>query len=492
MIIKTLSLCTLLLFSATALKAENHMLILGGGGEPTGASTIFDSTMKILGTNLKSTNWKYQASFNGGHAETEQMLATSYAAPEAPTTNFTTDNYNKMIADYKAKILMGQIKPGDQLMIIMNTHGAAKSKNEKTHLVAASGGTGATDLNSLTGTKLVSMDALEELVKLSNERGINLGLVDLSCHSGNTQALKANAPNTCIITATGPKHYGFAGESAFSGTFMKNLKKGVTLEGAFLKARTESRDASFPMISTDENAQIVAEVYSSITPYLYFYEPEADKLTDYIIATSKDCINCKRDSQFAALISTIERLQQASTGTRNGFNGEELKKLLVEYKAQQDQMIRAQKALGIDVLSKKENFSASIAMSDIVKGKKVNKVLTFERKNMSWNEIIDMDPDDTIRTFEGYRDRSKSATNKADNQVVIDGWKKIKAKKEEILSQYPKLKNLQIESKNIVKQIGANRDIAEKIAMQEKKLYDELYRQKQSLNTNDPCRKIVF
>ena len=183
--------------------AENHLLVLGGGGEPKKDSTIFDNGINNFGENLKKSNWKYEVSFNGGHKKTESILQMHYSAGVAPITNFTQDNYAILIENYKNKILKGEIKSGDQLMIIISSHGAQRIPGDLTHSISASGGT-ALDLNKLSGSKLVSLDKLQEIVRLTNDRGIKLGLVDLTCHSGTTLALKNNAPNTCIVTASGP------------------------------------------------------------------------------------------------------------------------------------------------------------------------------------------------------------------------------------------------------------------------------------------------
>ncbi len=460
---------------------------MGGGGEPQGADTIFDSTMKTLGGSLKSTDWKYNVTFNGGHAETEAMMMSQYPKAVAPITPFTADSYKKMINEYKAKIVMGEIKAGDQLIVMVNTHGASKYEKEtKTHKIAVSGGNGTGDLNNLSGTKLVSLDDLEELVKLSNEKGIKLGIIDLSCHSGNTMALKTNAPNTCIITATGPKHYGYAGESAFTGKFAKNLKKGESLESAFLKARAESTDPAFPMISTDESEQIVAEVYAAITPYLYYYDPKADKLSDYLISNSQDCVTCTRDAQFKALIDKITDLQAASNGKRNGFNGEELKRLLAEYKAGQDNIIKQEQALGVALLTKNEEFTS------IVPSKTKKSAFGSFSMKMTWAEILRSNPEDVIKSITANNAKDKDASTLATGMAAVEVWKKIKDKQQQIISQYPQLKDAKEQSTKIAASIGENRQVAEKIALQEKKFYDELYRQKQSLNTDEPCRKIIF
>lgn len=484
--IKTIVLSTFLLSSNLVL-AKNHMLIMGGGGEPRGSNTIFDSTMKIFGDNLNQADWKYNVSFNGGHVNTEAMMSSSYSKAINPITPFTANAYKRMISDYKAKILMGDINSGDQLIVMVNTHGAANNdKDVKTHKVAVSGGNGTKDLNNLTGTELVNMDDLQELVTLSNQRGIKLGIVDLSCHSGNTMALKTNAPNTCIITATGPKHYGYAGDNAFSGKFAKNLKKGETLESVFLKARAESNDPAYPMISTDESDQIVAEVYAAITPYLYYYDPKNDKLSDYLISNSADCVTCTRDIQFSALIKKITELQAASTGKKSGFNGAELKKLLADYKAGQDNIIRQEQTLGGALVTKTENFTA------VAPNKKKTSSFGVFNLDLNWEEIVRANPDNVIKTIIASIKTTKDPDTLANAHAAIAGWKKINVKQQEILSKYPQFKDAKEQSKKIAISIGENRAVAEKIALQERKFYDELYRQKQSLNTDDPCRRIVF
>lgn len=476
-------LFTLLTLTSTPLKAENYMSIMGGGGEPQGPKTMFDSTMKLLGANLKElTNWKTEVSFNGGHSETEAILYSYPGLTSAPT-RFTEENFKRTISGYKARILMGDIKASDQIVIMVNTHGAEKVGKEKTHQIAVSGGR-ATNLNNLSGSKVVSMDELEELVKLTNERGIKLGIIDLSCHSGNTMALKKNAPNTCIITSTGPKHFGFSGADAFTGTLAKNIKKGSTMEMAFLNARAQSNDASFAMISTEENDAIVAEVYALITPYLYFHEVNADKLTDYILNNSKDCITCTRETEFKALIDKINKLKNASLGQKNGFNAEELKRLLTNYKSQQDDLINKARRIGVGQGDKQETFSTPVTLN----GRKIRDfALTYKV-----SDILSTDFDSTIKSVTALVKSSKSAIDKAETEAALATWLKLKQRKDELVRNNPGLKSAESEAKELIKGIGENRATAEAIALQEKKFYDELYREKQSLNVDDPCRKIVF
>ena len=473
-------LFTTLFLSTTTVFAENHILVIGGGGEPVGSSTNFDRRIGQLGLNLQETNWKYEISFNGGHSTTEQILKTNYPSPVAPITEFTVDEYNRLLKDYKNKILSGKIKAGDQLMVLTSSHGSAKAKGMTTHAISAKSGP-ITDYNSLKGSATVNLDLLGDIVKLTNERGIKLAIVDLSCHSGNTQALKKNAPNACIITSTGPIHYGFSGVSAFTEKFIQNLKAGTNLEEAFLKGRIQSSDPAYPMISTEANDQIVKDVYESITPYLYYYNPKTDKMTDYIVETANRDLMCKRENDFKKLISQIENLQSVFNSKANGFNAEALKDLLVNYKQSQDQVLKASQAMGADNLSKREVFTLPAN----------TKPITGFKLEYSWKELLELDVDKRIADYEKFKQFSSSPVAKADNQAAIDFLKTVNEKKQSIIRQHPKLKNFKDNVKSLVTGMNNSRKLADQVAVQERQLYEELYRRKQN-SSNNPCRNFVF
>ena len=472
---------TALILSSTTLYAENHMLIIGGGGEPARDHTIFDTRIGQLGKNLQETKWKYEVSFNGGHSTTERILRTNYPSASAPITDFTVEQYNRLLLDYKNKILSGKIKPGDQLMIITSSHGSAKGKGMLTHSISAKGGP-ITDYNSLKGSATVNLDFLGDIAKLAHERGIKLGLVDLSCHSGNTLALKQYAPDACIITSTGPVHYGFGGATAFTDKFILNLKAGTNLEEAFLKGRIQSSDPSYPMISTEIGEQIVSDIYSSITPYLYYYNAITDKMTGYIVETANEDLICKRDNDFKKLISQIENLQAVVKSNKNGFNAEALKSLLNDYKKSQDQVLKSVIAMGADKLSTKEVFTLPAG----------TKPLSGFKLEYTWKELLNLDIDKRIADYEKFIKFSSSPQAKADNQAAINFLKIVDAKKQSIINQYPKMKNFQENTKMLTAGMSNSRAIADKIALQERQFYEELYRRKQSNSSSNPCQNFVF
>ena len=478
---KILKLITFLVSTQFAY-AENHLLILGGGGEPEVASTIFDGGMKDFGYNLKKSKWKYDISFNGGHRKTEKILKKQYSKGETPPTDFTRENLTNLIASYKNKIVSGRIKSGDQLMIMINTHGAEKGSQEVTHKIALKGGA-FTNLNSLAGSELVSLDSLQEIVELTNERGINLGIIDLSCHSGNTLELKKNATNTCIISASGPLHYGFAGRGTFTNNFLANLRPGVNLEEAFLKSRRDSTAVDYPMISTNTNNKIIKNIYAGITPYLYYNDPESDKLSAYIEQSSNPLQMCQREEGFHKLIAKIDGLKSVLNFNKKTFNADKLKSLLFEYKMNQDNILKAIEKMGVFNLQKFEEFiipaKAGIYSLDI-------------KMQITWQEILYSDLDGMIENYKESLRISTSAEDKKNTQGMIDYLKVVMSKKQQIITENPKLENYQEHVDVMIKSMDNSRKMAQKIAVQEKKLYEELYRQDQSADSNDPCKKIIF
>ncbi len=463
-------------------QAENHLLMIGGGGEPKEKKTIFDNGLNKFSKNLKKSKWKYEVSFNGGHKKTEKILAKRYSKGIAPTTSFTQSNYVDLIESYRNKILTGQIKSGEQLMIIINSHGAERNNGENTHSIATSGGV-ALNLATLSGASLVSLDNLQEIVNLTNERGIKLGIVDLSCHSGTILALKKNAPNTCIVTATGPDHWGFTGPKKFSNNFLTALKPGVNLEDAFLKARLESNDSGYPMISTIENDKIIKNIYENITPYLYYYKPNEDKLTPYIFDNSTVTLFCKRQDDFTELISKINELQSVVRSKKKSFNADKLKELLLQYKKNQDEVLLNSMKLGSYKLDTVEIFSMPV--NAYTKG-------SILQASYTWRELLDFNAEGALEFYVQNKKNLATEEEKEQYQAVIEFLKRVNTRKQQPFLENPQLINYKDQTALLVQQMNQTQELANSIAIQEKKLYEELYRRNQTNNPNEPCRSIVF
>lgn len=208
----------------------NHLVLMGGGGEPNGPTTIFDKGLKNLSkfTNEEKLNWIPDIAFNGGHPETEKILRSLVDKNiYSPIKSFTPDTYEEKISRYEKKILDGDVKSGDKILLMIDTHGSPSSEDE-THKI------------STIGYNTVSIDRLQRLINLAEEKGVKLAIVDASCYSGNTLNLKSK--KTCIMSAASAESIG---STSWNEKFSENLKKGRNLEEIFLKLLMTERMLHF-------------------------------------------------------------------------------------------------------------------------------------------------------------------------------------------------------------------------------------------------------
>jgi len=472
------------LITSTA-HAEKNLILLGGGGEPKNMSTtIFDNTLTEMDKFLNTNKWKSVISFNGGHTQTDAMITMKFDNA-AVKTSFSQNNYNTIIKAYEQKIKNGEIKSGDQLMIMIDTHGAEKNSKDQasTHEIAVGQAPATTNLNSLEGTPTVSLDTLRTLTELAKEKGIKLAIMDFSCHSGNTLAL-ANE-NTCVISSTGTKHFGY---NTFSETFIQNMKAGKSLEDVFLTVRKETRDNSFPMISSAEGKAINQEFYPAITPYLYYYEREQrlDKMTDYLLASSTNLGVCQRKNQFDDLMGQLESLRALNMLNANKSMPEieRIKSLLVEYKSKQDRYINLVRSWGAPELDRKESFTG-VGVS----GKRKESMTG----NYTWKNLVEMDFDTIIKNVSSAKLGTKDPQTQAQFQASIDMHTKARDKQREILARYPNLKGYKQKFSEAIQDFQGTYAIANKIALEERKLYDNMYTNlRQEKKTSNPCRGFVL
>ena len=278
-------------YSADSIPNHNkEFYFMGAGGDPAGDTTIFDKVIQTLGRfSSETTNdWKTTISLNGGHKSTEALISKRFTKADN-TGAFTEKNLNDMIADIESKLQDGRLKSGDQLMLLIDTHGAMKTSKEKTHSVALSEGA-ASELKGLSGAHIFSMDKLQKIIDLAAEKGVKLALMDFSCYSGNTLSLLGNNLNkACLISASGPNQYSYIEgldpirsfpSSSFSGKFVESLKAGKNLEELFLTARKGTSDPDFPMISTVEGRETNDFIYNWISPFLNYNQSHTTDFSD--------------------------------------------------------------------------------------------------------------------------------------------------------------------------------------------------------------------
>jgi hypothetical protein len=469
-------------------QAENHMLILGGGGEPAGKSTMFDNELPLFAK--ISESWKTKISFNGGHEKTEKIIQEKFGQRGIETSSFTEDAFEKNIKALEEKISTGEISPGDQLMVFISTHGAMKNNSEATHQVALAG-SAVTNFSSLQGTKVVSLDKLKKLTELADAKGIKLALIDMSCHSGNTLAL-ANK-STCVISGSGPDHYGYSGSGfTFNHRFMKNMKKGKSLEAAFLDAREDYWDNAFPMISSPVGISINEDLYKPLTPYLFEFEKEGqDKFSPRLKAEAEKGDACEMPEEFDALMSVIrqaEEMKEVSKVAR--LSGGQANRLRKAYKEYYDFWMETKKKyadLLIPGLKEKESFCTKFTIGE---GR-----YRFERENC-WNysleEILSADHSWSKEYYKKMADGSGSL-NATYAAASLSNLEKIEKRKEEILKVHPQLKKLETFFQDQAGYLSKSKSLAREVAWASQHLYRALYHQRSIENKEtNPCKDFIL
>jgi hypothetical protein len=451
------------------LLADDSLIFFGGGGEPLQKSTtIFDSTVIGLNNFLSQSNWKYDVSFNGGHAESESLRKNLLVNANIKE-NFTEKSFNKLIEKYKNQIKSGQIKSGEKLLVVIDTHGADKEANQSeiSHHVAINS-------RDLKQTETISLDELKVLTQLAKEKGIKLGIIDFSCHSGHTISLAND--NTCIISATGPKHYGF---SSFSDNFLSEMKNGGNLEEIFLRARSRENNASYPMISSAEAQAIYKDFYPTLIPYLYYYEksPELDKMTPYLVDAANDP-HCPRDNQMEELQKKINLLQK--TALKNIPEVEAIKSLFTKYKGQQDEYIKFLKIAGSKDLSKKERVW-SIGRS--------GRSSYTTGATLTWREIVESDFESQIKNLEILVKQSDTQDEEARYRSKLNFNKEALELQQKLLKKNPSLVKYKEDFKKYNHFLDESRKLATEIATNERKLFASIYNDLKKENAKaNPCR----
>lgn len=304
---------------------SKHVVLFGGSGDPPGPTTLFDTNARLLGQYSQQVNANARIAFDGGHAQTEAIVSQSF--PSVAREDFTSASYRAKVQGYIADIQAGRIQRGDQLMLVMSTHGAQPMEGQRSHNVSAGRGH-AVDLNTLSGSETVSMDDLHQLTTLAEQNGVKLAILDMSCHSGASMGLGNS--KTCVISAAGSQSFGYGGDSPtiFSNTLLSKLTPGKNLEEVFLEARSASNDLSFPMISAGAGRSVGDELYPLLRRYQNsYYRGLGDKFRPDL-QTSVETRSCETEPQ------EIERIIALSTQVESVMTGqtfEDFRAALREY-----------------------------------------------------------------------------------------------------------------------------------------------------------------
>lgn len=479
--------------------AQGHLLYLGGGGEPEGKpGTIFDDGLKEMATFLDGKDWRSDIAFNGGHPESDKIRDARFKK-SASVGPFTGAAMTSLIEQYKAKL--EKMNPGDQLMVVVDSHGGAKSDpNGLTHEISV-GSSVKLNYKNLDGAKeKVTLDALSELSKIAQAKKVKLAIVDLSCYSGNSLSLAND--QTCVIASTGPHNYGY---STFANEFMRGLQAGGNLEEIFLKARKVGNgvdQTAYPMISTPVGQKVQSQTYGATNPFLMGLSRESDvpdPIADYLLSKSKQSLVCDGRTEWSALQGQLDDLEKILDNVNNPPELPDLRNLRALSKRYLELRDQFAHALGgqMDLLDRRETISGEsaptpeigLAASSRRKGKVVKSLATASvkprekqivKEDLTWREILAAPADALIQEFTervaaAGGDTPMGRVWRARTEASLSYWKQIGAKKAEILSQHPELKNYSEKFREMVRSTQEIGDIAEKIGAEEKKIYQATY-----------------
>ncbi len=473
--------------------AQNkHFYVLGGGGEPTGETTIFDNNLSILSKFVKNSDWKTAVSFNGGHKNTEEILTIRFNKAK-DYGSFTLQNYQGIVEEMMNKINSGELKAGDQLMVSIDTHGAETDYKELTHKIALAFSS-ATNLNTLAGAKVVNLDALKDLADLAAQKGVKLAVIDLSCFSGNTQKI-AN-PKTCVITGTGPDQYGYAGAIdyklfkypiTFGSKFFSQMKKGKNLEQVFLDARMTGNVPDYPMISTIEGKNVDDKLYKLLVNFLdYNDEISLNLHRSYAKAEKSEEIFkqhiCERDNKLQELISLLDQSKKMLDLSWRVIDQdiEKLKAALVSYRNYQ-----------------KEYEEYYVLKFEIEK--ELFKILNdqFYDSRKDWEgysplAFLSIDFESSRKHFEKLLQNSQSVFEKNMWKRNLESLTRKKQLVEAFKQKIPAaIQEKMKRSDDIYSQSSQSYDLAAQVAVEAKKVYNHLYRAQPRVFQN-PCRDFVL
>lgn len=463
---------------------SNHMLLIGGGGEPVGKTTIFDKEVSNVGDYLKASGkWSVGTSFNGGHEDTEKIVAAKISATNP---SFSANQYETMIADYVSKIRNGTIKPGDQLLVQVSSHGAMNSSGEKSHRVSTAGSV-ATDLQNLAGSGVVSLDKLQDLINIAASKNVKLALVDLSCHSGNTLAL-AN-PNTCIISSSGPVHFGWSGEIGFSNKFTAAMKPGKNLEEVFLEALGKKEDPGFPMISSPVGQDLQREMYKPVTPFLYEWRAKSDhdKLSPYLEqeVLENQCREIPELQEILNFSREADRIVSASQ--KQNFDA--FRAAINEYYQFQLKLRTDLNGMNLPIL-KQEHKICNDAVTTFANGSKATQSICDTKTTA---EIFMMDPAKIRPPLEQQVASGSTPTVVAVAKANLRNIESFMAKKQELIAQnvdFDKYKNYYSSVEGLA---DRSRGLATKVAKEAAKLYNSVYAERSKTDTRpNPCKSFTL
>lgn len=457
-----LSICSLPFHS----QAAKYIGYLGGSGDPPGITTLFDAKLAPFGKYASQSEAQVRIAFDGGHSMTEENVRRGF--PGVPRQDFSKESYEAMIARYEADIRNGTIKSGDQLLVVVDSHGAKRSPPHKTHTITTGRGS-AVDLNGLKGSETVSLDRLTTLTRLAEERGIKLGIIDFSCHSGASLPL-ANS-KTCVIAASGPESFAYGGtnQTIFSNRLANAVAPGKNLEQIFLDARVGSKDLGFPMISTPEGQRVQNELYPALMKYINHFDTKSDKFNPDIIESVKENKCEQENADVERILALTRQIESVNSGT----SLEAFRTALTAYrdyrKSIQDELLR----MGVGRISEKRQICASDGHC----------------QSLTVDLIMGFATDENLRHAQKKLREAVTPADKREAAKWVSYFENAKLVQGQVRREFPELNNYENYVKSLPEVQRKTTELANKVSVESRKIYSALYRQSTQSN---PCRDFVL
>jgi len=200
---------------------RGYVYFFGGGGESAGSgSDLITGATSVA--ELSHYSWNVQIWF-GDNTRNSDRLALQ-AITKGSVVQFTNESFVAALNILQHDILAGKIKSGQQLLLVVDSHGGP-------------GGTGANDLGIVsTGNGSVSRNVLEVVKKAAELKGVKLAIIDASCYSG--ESLELGSAKTCVVTSTNQKNIAYIQQPlTLFRTMHSFFSRGSNLEQNFLDSR---------------------------------------------------------------------------------------------------------------------------------------------------------------------------------------------------------------------------------------------------------------
>lgn len=295
--------------------AETHLFYFGGGGEKTDSQNQFDETLRIYAELAQKKSWRSEFQTDVSHPSTKRELENLAPLLKGSSVqNFTASSLRRRLQKLRQEIKNGRYKSGDQIMLVVDTHGSLLNKRAEFYGVPIE----KNEVALSTTTDLVDiLPELREIAREIKDKDLRLGVHLKNCYSGNLMSAmnlsKEEKENLCVITESAQDRVAFS-ENEIS----RSISQAFNLEEAFLKGRRNLKNSPFqPMISTPAGLRTSANL-DFIKNHMYSEKDDAARATRDRQCTNTDqhlenLTKVARDVELSAKTGAISQLMESSS-----------------------------------------------------------------------------------------------------------------------------------------------------------------------------------